>query len=89
MYDIEKDEFSPPSAGVTAEILEYVAEHRSSTEPFDYAVAGTHTPGENITEWLAEFEDVGATWFRDTWIPEMGTEHEAWMASVLEGPPVR
>lgn len=89
MYDIEKDEFSPPSARVVAEILAYVAKHRTSAGPYDYAVTHTHHPGEDLTEWVAEMEAAGATWFRDTWIPELGTEHEAWMASVLEGPPVR
>ena len=88
MFDIEKDEFSPPTAEVVAEIMAYVEKHRTSPETFDYAITGFITRGNALTEWLAEVEAAGATWWRDTWMPEMGIEHEAWMADVLQGPPV-
>lgn len=88
MYDIEKDVFSPPTPEAVAEIMSYVGEHRTSTEPFDFALAGTHPPGADLTEWMGEIAAAGATWWRDSWIPETGIEHDAWMADVLRGPPV-
>lgn len=89
IFNIEKDEVSPPTTDVIGEISAYVERHRTSADPFDLAVAGGHRPGEDLTEWHAELAHAGATWWRDSWIPEMGIEHEAWMANVLEGPPVR
>lgn len=88
LFDIEKDEFSPPTAEAVADIAAYVGEHRTSTEPFDFAVAGTHSPGADLTDWMAEIEAAGATWWRDGWIPETGIENQDWLADVLQGPPV-
>ena len=88
MYDIERGEPSPPSTESVRDIRAYVDEHRTTSDPFDYAVSGTHVPGDDLTEWHSELEATGATWWRDTWVPETGTDHEDWMASVLRGPPV-
>ena len=88
MYDIEKDEALPPTTETVAEITAYLGEHRDSDDPFDYAVSGTHTPGDDLASWHNELAAAGATWWRDTWIPETGVQHEDWMASVLRGPPI-
>ena len=86
---LRKGEFFEPTNEVVADIADYVAQHRTTDQPFDYAFAGIHRPGEDLRQRHADLADLGVTWWRDTWDPEFGVEHEAWLADVLEGPPVR
>ena len=88
-FDMETNEFFPPTLEVVGEIADYVAQHRTGDEPFDYAFAGVHRPGEDVRQWHADLADLGVTWWRDCWDPELGVEHEAWLADVRQGPPVR
>jgi alkanesulfonate monooxygenase SsuD/methylene tetrahydromethanopterin reductase-like flavin-dependent oxidoreductase (luciferase family) len=89
IYDAEKDEFPPAITEMVAEISRYVAEHRSSADPFDFAVSGTHRPGEDVSTWHGDLEEAGATWWRDGWIPGSDVEAEDWYKDVLESPPNR
>lgn len=89
IFDPETEVFSPPTAEVIGEIAAYAAAHRPSTEPFDLAVAGTHEPGADLTDWLQDLEQAGATWWRDGWIPWAGVEHDDWLADVTKRIPVR
>lgn len=89
LYDTDKDEFLPPTTEAVAEISDYVREHRAAAGPFDMAVSGTHRPGEDLTRWHRELEEVGVTWWRDGWIPGTGVTTEAWRRDVLEGPPIQ
>ena len=87
IYDEATEQFGEPTPQVIGEIAAYAQSQRQTDEPFDLAVAGTHTPGEDLSEYLAQLEAVGATWWRDGWIPWLGTPYEAWEADVLAGPP--
>lgn len=87
IFDPETQEFGAPSPENIGAIAAYAAAHRDTDAPFDLAVSGTHQPGEDISEWLEELEQAGATWWRDGWIPWLGTPHEEWMADILQGPP--
>ena len=87
-FDIEKDEFFEPTLEVIGEISDYVAQHRTVDEPFDFAFTGIFRPGGDLGQWHADLADRGVTWWRYTWDPESGIEHDAWLADVLEGPPV-
>lgn len=89
IYDPAKDEFLPTSTEVVAEIAGYVAEQRTSADPFDVAISGTHRPGEDVSAWHHDLEEAGATWWRDGWIPDSGVDAEDWYRDVLEGPPNR
>ncbi len=88
-YDMDTGEFSPPTPAGIGEIAEYVGAHRPSADPFDIAVAAAHFPGEDISDEVAQYEAVGTTWWRDSWVPGMGPTADEWMADVLEGPPDR
>jgi hypothetical protein len=87
IFDIDTDEFSPPTAAVINEITAYALAHRKSADPFDVAVSGTHQPGIDLSEWLEELEQAGATWWRDGWIPWGGVEHDDWLADVVRRTP--
>ena len=89
IFNPDTNEFGEPTPEVIGEITRYALAHRESKEPFDIAIAGTHTPGIDLADYLTQLETVGATWWRDGWIPWLGTEHDTWMADVLAGPPVR
>jgi alkanesulfonate monooxygenase SsuD/methylene tetrahydromethanopterin reductase-like flavin-dependent oxidoreductase (luciferase family) len=86
-YDLKKEEFFPPTLDVIGDISDYVAQHRTSTEPFDFAITGIFRPSGDLRKWHDDLEDRGVTWWRYTWDPESGIEHEDWIADVLEGPP--
>lgn len=88
IFNPDTDEFGESTPELVAEIARYAFSQRNSTEPFDLAISGTHSPGEDLSEYFAQLEAVGATWWRDGWIPWLGTEHDVWMADVLEGPPL-
>lgn len=89
IFNPDTEEFGEPTPAVIEEIATFAFSQRESEEPFDIAIAGTHAPGEDLSDYLSQLEAVGVTWWRDGWIPWLGTEHGAWMADVLEGPPVR
>ncbi len=89
VFDTKTEEFGEATPEVIGEIVEYVRSHRDPSEPFDIAIAEGHSPGDDVSEYAARMEAVGVTWWRDGWIPWLGTEHDAWMADVREGPPVR
>ena len=70
------------------EMLAFVDEHRTSTDPFDVTVHRSLPPDRG--EWpdlIAELEDAGCTWYRDGWDYEGPLSPEQWHARVLEGPP--
>ncbi len=89
VFNTETEEFGEATPEVLGEIAQYALAHRESDEPFDIAIAEGHQPGDDLVDYVARFEEVGVTWWRDGWLPWLGTEHDAWMADVLEGPPVR
>jgi alkanesulfonate monooxygenase SsuD/methylene tetrahydromethanopterin reductase-like flavin-dependent oxidoreductase (luciferase family) len=89
LYDFDNDEFLPPTTEAMAEISDYVRVHRTAVEPFDIAVSGTHRPGEDLTGWHRELEEVGVTWWRDGWMPGTDVTAEDWYHDVLKGPPTR
>lgn len=89
IFDMQRNEFLPPITEAVADISAYVSQHRKNDDPYDFAIAGTHSRGEDLSEWHAELSTAGATWWRDSWIPDTGVDHEAWMADAVAGPPVR
>lgn len=89
IYDEVTDEFGEPTPERIGEITAYAAEQRTSTEPFDVAIAGSHAPGDDLSIYLSQLEAVGVTWWRDGWGPWLGVEHNDWMADVRGGLPVR
>ena len=86
--DPTHSEFLPPTPDLVGEVTSYVTAHRTIDEPFDVAVAGTHRPGERLDDEIERYRRVGATWWRDGWVPESGVEHADWVADVRAGPPV-
>jgi alkanesulfonate monooxygenase SsuD/methylene tetrahydromethanopterin reductase-like flavin-dependent oxidoreductase (luciferase family) len=88
IFDPDTEVFGAPTVEVIDRIATYVRSQRSSDDPFDLAVSGTHEPGEKLDSWIEGIEGVGATWWRDGWIPGISGEHEEWIADVLKGPPV-
>ncbi|MDJ0662975.1 MAG: LLM class flavin-dependent oxidoreductase [Acidimicrobiia bacterium] len=89
VFDTETEQFGDAGPAVIAEISEYVRSHRDTAEPFDIAIAEGHSPGDDLAEYVAEMEAAGATWWRDGWLPWLDADHDAWLADVREGPPVR
>ncbi len=89
VFDTETEQFGDATPAVIKEITDYVREHRSSSEPFDIAIAEGHGPGDDLADYVAEMEAAGVTWWRDGWLPWLDADHDAWMADVREGPPVR
>jgi alkanesulfonate monooxygenase SsuD/methylene tetrahydromethanopterin reductase-like flavin-dependent oxidoreductase (luciferase family) len=72
-----------------AEMLSYVREHRTSTDPFDVTVAGMALDdSENARDRLAALEAAGMTWWRESWSPDSPVSVEDWHTRVLDGPPV-
>ena len=68
------------------ELKQFVADHRSSTEPFDIVVGGT-TPGGNRKRALATvrpFEDAGATWWLESF---MTASPDKMHKRIKQGPP--
>jgi len=89
VFDTETEQFREATPAVIGEIANYVHSERKTADPFDIAIAEGHNPGDNLAEYVAEMEAAGVTWWRDGWLPELGHDHDAWMADVREGPPVR
>jgi alkanesulfonate monooxygenase SsuD/methylene tetrahydromethanopterin reductase-like flavin-dependent oxidoreductase (luciferase family) len=87
--DTATNEFLPATTDGMREIVAYVAAQRAASEPFDIAITAAHRPGENIGAWMNELDAVGVTWWRDSWMPDSGVAHDAWLADVQAGPPVR
>ena len=69
-----------------AEISEYTAKHRESSEPFDFSVSGPVPDGENAPQWLAAMEEAGATWWREVWAPWLPISSDGCISNVLRGP---
>ena len=88
-FDIRENEFFEPTLEVLGEIADYVADHRTGAEPFDFAFTGIFRPSGDLRQWHADLAERGVTWWRYTWDPESGVEHEAWLADILKGPPRR
>jgi alkanesulfonate monooxygenase SsuD/methylene tetrahydromethanopterin reductase-like flavin-dependent oxidoreductase (luciferase family) len=86
-YDTENDDFLAPTDDRIAAVADYVAAHRTAPELFDFAVAGTHRPGEDLSARHSELADLGVTWWRDAWVPGSDVDFEAWYQDVLSGPP--
>ena len=89
MFDIRKNESFEPTLEMLGDITDYVAEHRTGNEPFDFAFTGISRPDGDLRQWHADLAAAGVTWWRYTWDPESGVEHEDWLADVLRGPPAR
>ena len=89
VFDTETEQFGEATPAVIGEIADYVRSQRDAADPFDISIAEGHAPGDDLAEYVAEMEAVGVTWWRDGWLPWLGHDHDAWMADVLEGPPVR
>ena len=76
----------PPES--IAEMVEYVARHRTSFEPFDVAVPGyTGISGTGDADVVATYEKAGATWWIEN-IHGFRGEFAAIRARIREGPPV-
>lgn len=88
VFDAATEEISPLTPAIAAEVSAYVAGHRESPEPFDFAVSGPVPDGNDPVEYLAALEAAGVTWWRDGWVPWGPTTHEDWISGVLRGPPV-
>jgi alkanesulfonate monooxygenase SsuD/methylene tetrahydromethanopterin reductase-like flavin-dependent oxidoreductase (luciferase family) len=86
-YDTDKEEFLAPTNDDIAAVAGFVSGHRTTAGPFDVAISGTHRPGENLSTWHTELEDLGVTWWRDGWIPDSGVDAVDWYEDVLTGPP--
>lgn len=68
-----------------AEKVAYIQQHRSDTSPFDVALTGCSTSGENAL--VREFAAVGVTWWLESLHGFRGTFDEL-QARVKSGPPV-
>jgi alkanesulfonate monooxygenase SsuD/methylene tetrahydromethanopterin reductase-like flavin-dependent oxidoreductase (luciferase family) len=78
-YSIHDDVYSDATPELVRELAEYAARHRTSDAQLDIVVAGDLRRAE-------EFGAAGATWCRHGWVPDIGIEHDDWIAAVLEGP---
>lgn len=87
VFDPVTEEMPPLTPEIAAEIASYVAEHRTPTEPFDFAVSGPVPDGHDEASWISELETAGVTWWRDGWVPWASVTHEDWLHKVLQGPP--
>jgi alkanesulfonate monooxygenase SsuD/methylene tetrahydromethanopterin reductase-like flavin-dependent oxidoreductase (luciferase family) len=83
---LPKDDFSELSPDEIREIAAYIAEHRTSAEPFDIVIAG-RTTGDlaKERERLTAIAEAGATW----WYEHFGIEDtvEAVSERIAQGPP--
>lgn len=79
-YSIETDEWSEATPETVRDLCDYARRHRPSEGPFDIAISGD-------ARLAPEFEEAGATWWREGWVPWSGIEHEDWIKQILDGPP--
>ncbi len=77
-------EFTPADA---VDVLTYVAEHRTSAQPFDLIVAGPMPDdGEEAADHIGPLGEVGVTWY----VHDLGFERRSlgeWQEHILAGPP--
>jgi alkanesulfonate monooxygenase SsuD/methylene tetrahydromethanopterin reductase-like flavin-dependent oxidoreductase (luciferase family) len=64
------------------EIVRYVLDHRSTSEPFDVSVGGTRLDEPD----MAAYGDAGATWWHE-WFGFPAMTPDGWLAFVDGGPP--
>lgn len=70
------------------EMMDYVNEHRVSTDPFDVTVPGTALADpSSARDRIAALGDAGMTWWREGWAPDSPVSVKEWHRRVLEGPP--
>lgn len=78
----------PLGADDLGEIVDYVGQHRTSTEPFDVTVHRClPADAAEARDLLVAMEEAGCTWFRDGWDPAASISPEQWHARALGGPP--
>jgi alkanesulfonate monooxygenase SsuD/methylene tetrahydromethanopterin reductase-like flavin-dependent oxidoreductase (luciferase family) len=78
----------PPTAAEVREMVEFVARHRSTADPFDVVVIGG-TPADDVAAARATAEataEAGATWWVEGFEPEIDSFEYA-TARVRAGPP--
>ena len=69
-------------------MMNYVNEHRSTTDHFDVTVAGMAMAEPTAAaDRIAALGDAGMTWWREGWNPESSVSVEEWHRRVLDGPP--
>jgi alkanesulfonate monooxygenase SsuD/methylene tetrahydromethanopterin reductase-like flavin-dependent oxidoreductase (luciferase family) len=70
------------------DMVSYVNEHRTGTDPFDVTVPGTALADPpSAPDRLAGLEAAGMTWWREGWSPGSSVSAEEWHRRALEGPP--
>ncbi len=69
-------------------IKAFVAEHRSSSAPFDLVAGGNTLADDKVKarEHVAEFAEAGATWWSEFILPEPGETDQA-LHRIKQGPP--
>jgi hypothetical protein len=83
---LPRDDFNELTPGEVREIAAYIAEHRTSAEPFDIAIAGRTTADlEKERGHLTPIAEAGATW----WYEHFGIEDtfEEVSRRIAQGPP--
>lgn len=80
------------NSNLTPEVLHtmmaFIAEHRTSSGPFDLATGG-NTPGDDLARACAQVEplaEAGATWWCEFVLPESGQAEQA-LTRIKQGPP--
>ena len=86
--DSDHQSFVEPTPERIREVADYAKAHRTSEDPFDVAVAETHEPGRRVDDRVERYEEAGATWWRDGWVPMSGIDHDEWVRDVISAPPV-
>ena len=78
----------PPTPGQLREIVNYVAQHRASPEPFDVVLAG-ETPADAAAAWqvVEPYAELGLTWWLEQRPFDRASSVRALRDRVLAGPP--
>jgi hypothetical protein len=76
---VEDNQWSRPTTDLVRELADYAMQDRTSDTPPDIAIAGD-------SRQATKFAETGSTCWRDTSTPEVGVDHDEWMAAVLNGP---
>jgi alkanesulfonate monooxygenase SsuD/methylene tetrahydromethanopterin reductase-like flavin-dependent oxidoreductase (luciferase family) len=85
---IREGQFEDITPESLTQMMDYVNEHRTSTDHFDVTVTGTAlADAPSARGRLAALESAGMTWWREGWAPDSSLPVEDWHRRVVEGPP--
>ena len=82
----ESGDFEEWTPGDLADIVDYVARHRTEGGSYDVAPSGCAFARSDAEDFLGAMKEAGATWWREGWVPG-AMDLNVWTERVLAGPP--